>query len=1084
MKKAILVLGAPRSGTSVVSHVIHKLGVDFGNHDRFVDPQVHAFNPIFFELQSLNNLNDEIFAYFSKNFTNFDWVPDEGDFGNAVIAKFEKKIAEFIDEEFSKSETIGLKDTRFCFTLPIWDVVLKRLGFDVHYVLTQRFANSVFVSNKIENKFSSEANFRIVVQSTLLARHYVEGKKHVIVRYEDLLADPDQSILRLCDGLSLDRALIGEARSVISEDLNHQKRKADLFLYNHFESVIDSDSVSPDEYLRYREIFLAATFEKDQRIASFSQSLNERDGQVASLGQSLNERDGQVASLGRIVQAYQDSTSWRLTKPVRFVGWMIQRIKRVLVLSGALFSNLKELKTIAIIVKRKGLASVEHHSKLLQSEEYVAEVSRVRGFSPEFLRVLVILAKAFLKIKQWWFANNLRSKYSERLLAFFQGKTEASRKISLSHLRIHIDKPSGLLNIVDGSFVISGWCVDLDANAAGKVRVRIGKVLYQPHQKQREDVQRTFESVCELPLDVGFVVVPSLPIGLHRMWIDIEGSDSTWTPVRRALLLRMPWTVFGHLKQKLSYKAWTRIEQKRLKTEIHELNRHIDVMLHKPIFTVVIDTRQSLYGWEKSLQSIRKQIYPHHELCTLVNVGTKLPTSLDQGVKSLHGISFIDVLGDFIVFIECGQCLSSNALYEFANAINHAPDLDLIYGDEDHLSISGERIDPFHKPDWSPDYLETFNYIGFPTCFRTTIAQDCFDRSQLYDLTLRVTERTSKILHVAKILGHSAKRQVDEEVLRSMSAQNIAALQGRLNRTGRQGTVREHELHCGCYDIQITLKREPLVSVIIPTAGKVVTVGDRQIDLITNITNQIRNQSTYKNIEIIVVDNGDLSERQQQTLADQGCRFITYTEPIFNISKKLNLGVSIANGELLLLMNDDIEILSPAWIERMVEHFEKPHVGVVGAKLLYPDGQTQHVGVVHNYGNPDHVRRLQPKEETGYYFSTCGVRNFMAVTGALMMTPSNIYRMVGGYSEELAVSFNDVDYCLKVREVGLWIVYAAKVELIHMESLSCVRSADIRELAWYHTRWAQQLTYDPYYNEQFFTVARPTFVPSVNQRLV
>jgi len=159
MKKAILVLGAPRSGTSVVSHVINKLGVNFGSHDRFVDPQVHAFNPIFFELQSLNNLNDEIFAYFAKNFTNFDWVPDEGDFGNAVIAKFEKKITEFVDEEFSKNNTIGLKDTRFCFTLPIWDVVLKRLGFDVRYVLTQRFANSVFVSNKIENKYSSEANF-------------------------------------------------------------------------------------------------------------------------------------------------------------------------------------------------------------------------------------------------------------------------------------------------------------------------------------------------------------------------------------------------------------------------------------------------------------------------------------------------------------------------------------------------------------------------------------------------------------------------------------------------------------------------------------------------------------------------------------------------------------------------------------------------------------------------------------------------------------------------------------------------------------------------------------------------------------
>jgi len=179
-----------------------------------------------------------------------------------------------------------------------------------------------------------------------------------------------------------------------------------------------------------------------------------------------------------------------------------------------------------------------------------------------------------------------------------------------------------------------------------------------------------------------------------------------------------------------------------------------------------------------------------------------------------------------------------------------------------------------------------------------------------------------------------------------------------------------------------------------------------------------------------------------------------------------------------------IEILSPFWIERMVEHFEKPHVGVVGAKLLYPDGRTQHVGVVHNYGNPDHVRRLAPRDEAGYFFSTCGVRNYMAVTGAVMMTPSNVYREVGGYSEELAVSFNDVDYCLKVQEKGLWIVYAPKVELIHMESLSRVPSADMRELAWYQKRWAPQLVSDPYYNERFFTVARPTFVPCVNQRLL
>ena len=824
--------------------------------------------------------------------------------------------------------------------------------------------------------------------------------------------------------------------------------------------------------------------ERDEEVASLSQTVSERDGQISSLSQTVSDRDGQISSLRQIVQAYQDSTSWRITKPIRFVGWMTKRIKRALVLSGALFLNLKDLKTIAVKFKRKGLASVVHHSQLLQSEEYVAEVSRVRGLSPEFLRVLAILAKLFLTIKQWWFANHFRSKSTERFLDFLQGITRTSRKIELSHLRFHIDKPYRLFNTVDGYLVISGWCVDIDANAAGNVRVRIGKAIYHPHQKQREDVQRAFELVCKPPIDCGFAVVPSLPIGLHRMWIDIEGSDGTWIPVRRALLLRIPRTVFGHPKQSLSYKSWVRIEQKRLKSQLPEINRHIDVMIHKPIFTIVIDARQSVEGWEKSLQSIREQIYPHYELRTLINIGTKLPTLLEQAAKFSDGIPFIGNLTEFIIFIECGQRLSSDALYEFANAINQDSDLDLIYADEDHLNASLERYNPFYKPDWSPDYLESFNYIGSPACFRTMLLRGFFYNTNLYDLTLRATECTTKIFHIAKILMHSAKHHVGEEVLQSMTAQNIAALQGRLNRTGRQGTVSEHELHRGCYDIQIALKCEPLVSVIIPTAGKVVTVGDRQIDLITNITNQIINQSTYKNIEIIVVDNGDLSERQQQALSGQGCKLITYTKPIFNISKKLNLGVSIANGELLLLMNDDIEILFPAWIERMVEHFEKPHVGVVGAKLLYPDGRTQHVGVVHNYGNPDHVSRLQPKEDAGYYFSTCGVRNFTAVTGALMMTPSGIYRAVGGYSEELAVSYNDADYCLKVQEKGLWIVYAPKVELTHLESQSRVASADMAEVAWYHKQWASKTILDPYYNEQFLTVASPTFVPSVNQRLV
>jgi GT2 family glycosyltransferase len=505
-------------------------------------------------------------------------------------------------------------------------------------------------------------------------------------------------------------------------------------------------------------------------------------------------------------------------------------------------------------------------------------------------------------------------------------------------------------------------------------------------------------------------------------------------------------------------------------------------MVQKPTFTVVVDGRHGGSGLEVTIESIRKQLYPFWDVRVLLDAAA---ASLPDDVKTLEDTSLSDIPGDFIVFLQGGQRLASNALYEFAAAIDRRPDIDLIYGDEDSVGASGRRRDPFHKPGWSPDYLETFNYIGFPACFRALVARGCFDDGHVYDFVLRFTERTMRALHVPKILGHGVENPgVEEATVAGAVALDIKALSGRLSRTGRRGSVYEHELHKGCYGARLELKRSPLVSVVIPTAGRTVRVGERGIDLIENVIGQIRDRSTYKNTEIVVVDNGDLSPGQLRVLAEAGCRRITYSDPIFNISKKLNLGVSIANGELVLLLNDDIEILTPAWIERLLEHFEKPHVGVVGAKLLYPSGEIQHVGVVHNFGNPDHVRRRFSRSEAGYFFSTCGVRNYSAVTGACMMTPARIYREVGGYSDEVAVNFGDVDFCMKVRRKGLSVVYTPSAELIHMESVSRGASFDMRELAWYHQRWAAELVSDPFYNEGFLTVEPPTFVPCVNQRVL
>ena len=262
---------------------------------------------------------------------------------------------------------------------------------------------------------------------------------------------------------------------------------------------------------------------------------------------------------------------------------------------------------------------------------------------------------------------------------------------------------------------------------------------------------------------------------------------------------------------------------------------------------------------------------------------------------------------------------------------------------------------------------------------------------------------------------------------------------------------------------------------MIPTAGKVIDLDGRSIDLIVNCVSLIREQYPSPNIEIIVVHNGDLGDERISKLGRWDCRLILYSDPIFNVARKLNLGAQEARGDYLILLNDDIEPVTPDWIERMIFHLRKPHVGVVGAKLLYTSLDVQHAGVVTNHGNPDHVARLSSPGDVGYFFSNRVARNFGAVTGACMATPTGLYQTLGGYTEGLAVSFNDVDYCLKARERGLTVVCANDVSLIHFESKSRIPSLDMREYNYLRERWAWQLTSDPFYNEDRLTIAPPTF---------
>jgi GT2 family glycosyltransferase len=502
--------------------------------------------------------------------------------------------------------------------------------------------------------------------------------------------------------------------------------------------------------------------------------------------------------------------------------------------------------------------------------------------------------------------------------------------------------------------------------------------------------------------------------------------------------------------------------------ELPELRRHIALMATKPLFVVFLrsDDHNSIDRIRSMLQA---QIYERWVVCTSVRevvqlVGQLLPEDW------------------WLVWLDGSETLHSSALYCYASKANESPSADLIYADEDEVNAEGYRARPFFKPDWSPDYFESFNFIGTGACLSGRVCTSFLSQANgPYDLMLMAAEVIHRFEHIRQILVHRTTGLDAPQPVEQIAGE-IEALGRRLRRSGRTGVVAPVRPNRACYNISLTLPSTPLVSIIIPTAGAVAEIDGRRIDLLFNCLEKLAANTSYENIEIIIVHNGDLDRARLENLIARGVKIQRYRGDV-NIARKLNVGVALGRGDYLLLMNDDVEPIAPDWIERMLEHFEKPHVGVVGAKLLFPSMKIQHAGVVLIQAKPDHVRFKYPRDDDGYYFSTCAARNFTAVTGATMMTRTSLFKQLGGYSEALPINFNDVDYCLKAKRAGYTTVYAPQAELIHYESPSLVRDVDAREIEFFEKQWAD-FTTDPYYNEAMLKNRGPNYEIVQSQRLI
>ncbi|MCC8028376.1 MAG: glycosyltransferase [Lachnospiraceae bacterium] len=399
--------------------------------------------------------------------------------------------------------------------------------------------------------------------------------------------------------------------------------------------------------------------------------------------------------------------------------------------------------------------------------------------------------------------------------------------------------------------------------------------------------------------------------------------------------------------------------------------------------------------------------------------------------------------GEFIAFLDCDDLLVPHALYEVAKVLNKNPDLDFIYSDEDKIDDDGERrFMPHFKSDWSPDTLMANMYTCHLGVYRRTIAMEIgglrvgYEGAQDYDFTLRFTERTDKIAHIPKILYHWRVR--DESTAGATEAKPYVVEAGRksqedaLVRRGlraRLEPVPEMPLYRPVYECDPW----PKVSVVIPSKDN--------YEILETCIRTFHEITDYPDYEIILVDNGSsaLNKKKYQRLADEYGFIYLYQYEKFNFSHMCNTGSRAASGEYILLLNDDIEIIHADWLKRMVGQAALPHVGAVGAKLLYPDRKTiQHIGIVNLRVGPAHAfTGFSDEPNHKYYFGINRLDyNPIAVTGACLLVSRKKYEEVSGFSEELAVSYNDVEFCFHLLRKGYYNVLRNDVILIHHESVS------------------------------------------------
>lgn len=495
----------------------------------------------------------------------------------------------------------------------------------------------------------------------------------------------------------------------------------------------------------------------------------------------------------------------------------------------------------------------------------------------------------------------------------------------------------------------------------------------------------------------------------------------------------------------------------------------------RPLLSVVLPVHDPDAAWlREAIRSVRDQAYEGWELCVAddASKGPHVREILDAeaaadsrirityrtkngGIAKASNSALAMANGDFVAFLDHDDILRPQALWEVVARIRRSPDVDIIYSDEDLILPDGRRGGVFFKPNWSPAWLLSQNYITHLMVVRRTCLEDVdgfregYDGSQDHDLLLRLTENTTRVEHIADVLY--SWRQTPGSTALHPDNKPLARLAGRrcvqdaLDRRGTPGHVNLGPTP-GVYDVRYDVVGTPAVGIIIPTRDR--------LDLLRRCIASVDKLSSYSQREIIILDNDSREAATHAYLATCGHRVVAAPGP-FNYSRIINAGVRSTSTPYVVLLNNDTVVLSEDWIECLLELCQQPDIGVVGCMLVHADGRLQHAGIGIGYGH------LAYNLGVGWPV----LRDASAVTGACMMVKREVFDLVDGFDETLAVAYNDVDFCLRVRQQGLRVVYTPFAHLKHEESSSRGALDPSADHDVFRARWGSEVTLeDPFLN--------------------